>query len=94
MTDGEKERLDYDKDKVDEVALALLHLTTYEGELGLRAWKNIDLGVLTRLHEKGFISNPITKSKSVAISEQAAAKAEELFKRYFGFEKKKMPEDE
>ncbi len=87
MTAGVKEKLEYDKEKVDEVALALLHLTTYEGELGLRAWKNIDLGVLTRLHEKGFISNPITKSKSVAISEHAAAKAEELFKKYFGFQR-------
>ncbi len=94
MTDGAKERFAYDKDKVDEIALALLHLTTYEGEMGLRAWKNIDLGVLNRLHEKGFISNPITQSKSVAISEHAAAKAEELFKMYFGFQKDTVEEAE
>ncbi|MFO8084023.1 MAG: DUF6429 family protein [Desulfobacterales bacterium] len=87
MTGGEKNKFEYDKDKVDELALALLHLTSFEGELGLRAWKSIDLGVLTRLYEKGFISNPITGSKSVAISREAAEQSEMLFRKYFAIKK-------
>lgn len=83
MTSSENDTFEYDKDKVDEIALALLYLNTFEGELGLKAWKNFDLGVLTRLYEKGFISNPITNSKSVAISQEAAKEAEMLFRKYF-----------
>ena len=94
MADDEKEIFEYDKDKVDEVALALLHLGVYEGELGLKTWKNIDLGVLTRLHERGYISNPITKSQSVAISEMAAEKAEKLFRKYFEIKKKNKKKEE
>jgi hypothetical protein len=87
MTDSENEKFEYDKDKVDEFALALLHLSTFEGELGLKAWKNLDLGILTRLHEKGLISNPITSSKSVAISKEAAEQAEILFRKHFAIQK-------
>ena len=36
MTDSEIDKFEYDKDKVDEPALALLHLSTFEGELGLK----------------------------------------------------------
>jgi hypothetical protein len=83
MTDSKNKKLEYDKDKVDELALALLHLSTYDGELGLKAWKNLDLGILTRLHEKGFISNPINRSNSVVISKEAAEKSEQLFRKHF-----------
>ncbi len=97
MTDSENEKFEYDKEKVDEFALALMHLSTFEGELGLKAWKNLDLGILTRLHEKGLISNPITSSKSVAISKEASEQAEQLFRKHFVIqkeeEKKLMPPD-
>jgi hypothetical protein len=87
MTDTGNEKFEYNKDKVDEFALALLYLSTFEGELGLKAWKNLDLGILTRLHEKGFISNPITGSKSVAISKEAAEQSKRLFRKHFAFQK-------
>lgn len=87
MTDSEFGKFEYDKDKVDEIALALLHLSTFEGELGLKVWKNLDLGILTRLHEKGFISNPITGAKSVAISKEAAEESEKLFRKHFAIHK-------
>jgi len=38
---------------------------------------------MNRLHEKGLISNPISKAKSVAMSEEGFKKAEELFKKHF-----------
>jgi hypothetical protein len=82
MTYSANEKFEYDKDKVDEFALALLHLSTFDGELGLKVWKNLDLGILTRLHEKGFISNPINNSKTVVISKEAAETSEQLFRKH------------
>jgi hypothetical protein len=87
MTDSADGKIEYDKDKVDEFALALLHLSTFDGELGLKAWKNLDLGILNRLHEKGLISNPINSSKSVAISKEAAEISEQLFRKHFTIKK-------
>ncbi len=74
----------YDKDKVDDMALALLYLTTFEEKgLGVRAWKGMDWGVLDRLHEKGYIGNPKSKTKSVPVTEKGAERSEELFQKYF-----------
>ena len=57
--------MDYDKDKVDEVTLALMWLVMHEDGLVTRAWKQFDWDSLDRLHEKGLISNPKSKAKSV-----------------------------
>ena len=75
--------MEYDQDKVDEIALALLHLTTFNEGLGLRAWKGMDWDVMDRLYEKGYIDNPKSKAKSVALSEEGAKLSEELFKKHF-----------
>ena len=76
--------MEYNKDKVDEMVLALMYLTTFKDENGMRVWKGLDWDVLDRLHEKGYISNPKSKAKSVGISEEAAKRSEELFKKHFG----------
>ena len=76
--------MDYEKDKVDEVVLALMWLVSYKDSLVTRAWKQFDWDSLDRLHEKGLISNPKSKAKSVVLSEEAVKLSEELFKRYFG----------
>ena len=52
-------------DKIDAAVLALLLLgrhQTYE------AWKGFDWDALDRLHEKGMISNPKSKAKSVSFT--------------------------
>ena len=72
----------YDKDKVDEIVLALLYLTTHEQ--GTRAWKGMDWEAMNRLHEKGYIGNPISKAKSVLLTQEGARLSEELFKKHFG----------
>ncbi len=41
--------MDYDKDKVDEMALALLYIS-FEDRGSTRAWKGMDWEVLDRLH--------------------------------------------
>ena len=47
--------MEYNKEKVDEVVLALLYLTTFEEKYGSRCWKGMDWNVMNRLHEKGYI---------------------------------------
>lgn len=76
--------MDYDQDKVDEVVLALMFLTTTKDKLGARSWKGYDWGVLDRLHEKGHISDPKTKARSVALSDEAVELSAKLFRKHFG----------
>jgi hypothetical protein len=76
--------MDYDQDKVNEVVLALLTLTIAEDRYGVPAWKGHDWDALDRLHEKGYISNPKTKAKSVVMTEEGAKRAKELFAKHFG----------
>ena len=75
--------MDYDKNKVDEMALALLYLTTFKEGENKRTWKGLDWDTLDRLFDKGYISNPATKSKSVFLSEESARLSEELFMKHF-----------
>jgi len=76
--------MDYDHDKVDEMVLALLWLTTFdEDELGARAWKSHDWDALDRLHAAGYISDPKSKAKSVVLSAEGVRRARELFERHF-----------
>lgn len=73
----------YDHDKVDEMVLALLSLTMFEDKPGWRAWKGHDWDALNRLHEKGYISDPKSKSKSVVMTGEGAERARELFEKHF-----------
>lgn len=76
--------MEYDADKVDEVALALLFLTMHKEGPVVRAWKGLDWGVLDRLHEKGWISDPKSKAKSVIMTDEGEALAKEFFDKHFG----------
>jgi hypothetical protein len=72
--------MDVDTDRVDDAVLALLWLGRH-GEW--RTWKSFDWDVMDRLHEKGFISNPVGKAKSVVFSDEGLQRSEELFKQLF-----------
>ena len=72
--------MDYDNEKVDEAVLALLYLTLHNG---YRAWKGFDWDTMNRFHEKGFISNPVGKAKSVAFTEEGLEESERLFHKLF-----------
>lgn len=76
--------MDYDKDKVDEATLALLQLVICDDKHGVRAWKSFDWETMERLHEKGWIHNPVGKAKSVGMTEEGVKKSEELFEKLFG----------
>lgn len=77
--------MDFDEDKIDDYTLALLYLVTHERHegFGSRAWKGFDWDTLNRLHEKGYISNPVGKAKSVGMSEEGFLRAKDLFERHF-----------
>ena len=73
--------MDYDRERVDEMVLALLWLAQAGDG---RAWKSQDWDAMNRLYEKGYISNPRSKTKSVAFTEEGQQRARELFERHFG----------
>ena len=77
--------MDYDIDKIDEYTLALLYLGTHDRQegFGARAWKGFDWKTMNRLHEKGYITNPIGKAKSVGLTEEGFQKTKELFEKHF-----------
>lgn len=78
--------MEYDKEKVDEMVLALLYLTSFHDEFGLRAWKGFDWDALDRLHQKGYISDPKGKARSIVMTEAGGTLSEALFLKHFGVE--------
>lgn len=76
--------MEYDKDKVDEMTLALIYLVMWQEHEYGRAWKGFDWDTMDRLHQKGWISDPKGKAKSVGVTPEGMRKAEELFRKHFG----------
>jgi len=72
--------VEIDENKVDDTVLALLYLTLHDGA---RAWKTFDWESLNRLHEKGFIADPVNKAKSVVLTEEGLQASERLFNQLF-----------
>lgn len=70
----------YDKDKVDEVVIALLYLTLHDE---FRASKNLDFEAMERPFGKGLIYDPRSRNKSVALTEEGLSRSKALFERYF-----------
>ena len=77
--------MDYDHDKIDDAVLALLALSVHdEDEDGARTWKSHDWGAMDRLFEKGYITDPKSKAKSVFLTPEGLKRSRELFTRMFG----------
>jgi len=72
-----------DNDKIDEAVLALLLLGIHDGA---RAWKGFDWDAMNRLHDKGFISDPRGKAKSVVFTEEGLVEAQQLLEKLFSKE--------
>lgn len=72
--------MELDTDRIDQAVLALLALGRHDG---YRAWKSFDWEVLGRLHQKGFISDPVSKAKSVLFTEEGARESERLLQVLF-----------
>ena len=72
--------MNIDTDKVDDAVLALLYLTLHDG---VRAWKGHDWDALDRLYRKGMIDNPVSKAKSVVLTDEGLSESERLFRKLF-----------
>jgi hypothetical protein len=73
----------YNKDKVDEMVLALLYLTSSHDQYGTRAWKGLDVGIMDRLCKKGYLVDPRGKSPTVFLTETGEKLSKDLFFKYF-----------
>jgi hypothetical protein len=76
--------MEYDKDKVDEMILALLYLTSSRDQYAIRAWKGLDVNILDRLHAKGYVGDPRGKGPTIDLTDAGAALSKELFIKNFG----------
>ncbi len=75
--------MENDEEKVDDTVLALLYLTTFADKPRWRTWKSHSWDVLDRLHQKGYISDPATKARSVLLTDEGAQRSQDLFEKYF-----------
>jgi hypothetical protein len=73
-------RMNIDQDKVDQTVLALLSLGRHDG---YRTWKAFDWEVMGRLHQKGYITDPVGKAKSVLFTEEGLRESERLLHALF-----------
>jgi hypothetical protein len=72
--------LPHDIDKIDQAALAVLYLSRYEGAA---TWKGFDWDVMGRLYQRGYITNPVTKAKSIGLTDAGMREAVRLFRALF-----------
>lgn len=70
-----------DLNQIDDAVRALMMLGLHECD---RAWKTFDWDAMNRLHERGLISNPVSKAKSIAFTEEDKSRAEALLSQLFG----------
>jgi hypothetical protein len=75
---------DIDKEKLAEIALAILSLTAERDYGNARAWKGMDWDLLAVLHEKGWIFDPVGKQKSVIFTEEGYELAKQFLAKHFG----------
>ncbi len=71
---------DINTGKIDDAVLALLYLGLHDE---CRAWKGFDWDSMHRLHEKGYITDPVGKTKSVVFTEEGLREAQRLFRELF-----------
>ena len=73
--------MELDINRIDEAVLALLRLGLHDQT---RAWKSFDWDTMARLHEKGYISDPVGQAKSVSFTENGLRESERLLDKLFG----------
>lgn len=71
-----------DTEKVDEAVLALLYLGLHERA---RTWKSFDWDALGRLHKAGYITDPVSKAKSVMFTDKGLSASERAFAKLFSW---------
>ncbi|RON14375.1 DUF6429 family protein [Pseudomonas frederiksbergensis] len=73
--------MEYDDKLIEEAVLALL--TAFSFDNG-NTWKGVDFETMNRLHEQGFISNPVNKNKSIWLTAEGLERGRQIADRLFG----------
>lgn len=69
----------FNQERAGDLVLALMQLTLHEDR---RAWKSFDWDVMNDLFERGFISDPRSKAKSVLLSDEGLARSRQMYVKY------------
>ena len=72
--------LKLNEERIDDAVLCLLYCNLYHCGV---VWKGFDWDAMNRLHEKGLISDPVRKAKSVRFSEEGEKQARKIFETMF-----------
>ena len=72
---------DLDEDKIAEAALAILSLSLHETD---RVWNRLDWGAMDSLFKRGWISDPVSKAKSVFLADERMKLSDAFLYKYFG----------
>lgn len=75
-----RDAAELDRAKIDAAVLGLLYLGLHDGG---RAWKGFDWQAMNRLHERGYITDPRGKAKSVVFTEEGMGRAKRLLEELF-----------
>lgn len=73
-----------DTNRIDDAVLALLWLGLHDKSGA--TWKSFDWAAMERLHDKGFISSPVGRAKSVYLSGEGFARSKALFEAMFAIQ--------
>jgi hypothetical protein len=76
--------MEYDNLLIEDAVLALL--AAFAADNG-DTWKGFDFEVMNRLHEKGFIDDPVSKRKSVWLTPEGVERGREIADRLFSARK-------
>ena len=71
---------DIDTDKVDQAVLALLYLGLHDR---YRTWKGFDWATMGRLHDKGYITDPVGAAKSILFTDEGLRESARLLSTLF-----------
>ena len=71
--------MSYDRERATDLVLALMQLTLH---LGSALWKSYDWDVMNALFERGYISDPRSKAKSVVLTDAGIDRSREMFTKY------------
>lgn len=69
----------FNQERAGDLVLALMQLTLHEE---YRSWKSYDWDVMNYLHERGFITDPRSKAKSVILTDEGLARSREMYAKY------------
>jgi len=73
--------MEYDDKLIEDAVLALL--AAFSSNSG-NTWKGFDFETMNRLHEHGFISNPVNRNKSIWLTEEGLERGRRIADQLFG----------